>query len=132
MTRNIFVAIVMLTIIGGALAGSKKSDAWILTRVGQVVGEKVVAILPAKQELAGPLNALQTSTMLTAQERVRVRLKTEKSLEGIAIDVVGEEGEVRLRGRVADATQRQRAIELAQSTQGVTNVISELAEPVAK
>ena len=64
----------------------------------------------------------------TLDARVAVRLHWDKGLADadIRVDPAGP-GAVRLEGTVADAAQLQRAKELAESTQGVEQVVNDLA-----
>lgn len=70
---------------------------------------------------------------ITAQERdllgrVQGRLLWDKQLSGSALRlVVGADGAVVLQGSVLDEPAKKRAVDLAQSTLGVTTVIDELA-----
>jgi hypothetical protein len=132
MLRKLIVAWVFITIVGGSLAGSKPTDAETLTRVGRKVADKVTAAMPDIAALAGPVAAIRTGEILSIEDRVRVRLRTDKALDGAKIIVIGEGGTIRLRGEVTGAPQTARAIELAQTSTGVEKVISELAVPVGK
>ena len=63
----------------------------------------------------------------TPEARVAVRLRWDKQLAGADIQVqAAGPGAVRLQGTVADAAQQQRATELAESTQGVEQVVNDL------
>ena len=128
MQRTI-VVLAFATIVGGALAASKKTDADILARVSRVASKKVTAVMPETASLAGPLAALTPADLMPVADRVRVRLRTDQQLDGALLTVVASGGEVTLRGEVKTAAQRLRAVELAQSTTGVTKVTSELSEP---
>ena len=64
----------------------------------------------------------------TPEARVAVRLRWDKQLSDADIQATTTgPGVVRLQGTVADAAQQQRAKELAESTQGVEQVVNELA-----
>jgi len=127
--KKILVAVLFLTIVGGALGFSKKTDAEVLTRVGKTSARKVTEAMPPANRLAGPLAAAKTGDLLPIEDRVRVRFQTEKALEGTTITVIAEGKEIRLRGEVANALIRARAVELAQTTIGVEKVTNELVEP---
>lgn len=119
-----------LLVIGGALAGSKRTDAEILTRVGRVAALKVKAVMPDASALAGPLVALTPPDLMPVADRVRVRIKTDGRMTGVTVVVTATaEGEVTLRGEVASADQKRWAVELAQNTAGVTQVVPEFLEP---
>jgi osmotically-inducible protein OsmY len=58
---------------------------------------------------------------------VLTRLRWDKGLAGTAVQVdTPGTGVVRLQGIVADDQQRRRAVDLAESTQGVEKVVDEL------
>lgn len=117
-------------IVGGALGFSKKSDADVLTRVGKTSSRKVTAAMPPIHQLAGPLAATKTGDLLPIEDRVRLRFQTDKALDGSNITVIADGQEVKLRGEVANALVRARAVELAQTTSGVEKVTNELVEPL--
>ena len=63
----------------------------------------------------------------TPDARVAVRLRWDKALTNADIQVQpAGPGVIRLQGNVIDAAQQQRAGELAESTQGVEQVVNEL------
>ena len=131
--RKSITVMAFLTIITGALAGSKQTDAEILTRIGRMTAKKVQAVMPNTSALAGPLVALTPPDMMPVADRVRVRIKTEKIMDGATVTVsaattTAGDVTVTLRGEVS-AAQRLKAVELAQSTTGVTGVVNELSEP---
>ncbi len=127
--RKSITAMAFLTIITGALAGSKQSDAEILTRIGRMTAKRVQAVMPDTSALAGPLVALTPPDMMPVADRVRVRVKTDQVMDGATVTVAATAaGVVTLRGEVS-AAQRLKAVELAQSTTGVTGVVNELTEP---
>ena len=131
--RKSITVMAFLTIITGALAGSKQTDAEILTRIGRMTAKRVQAVMPDTSALAGPLVALTPPDMMPVADRVRVRIKTEKIMDGATVTVsaattTAGEVTVILRGEVS-AAQRLKAVELAQTTTGVTGVVNELSEP---
>ena len=128
--QKTFVVLLFVVIVGGALGFSKKSDADVLTRVGNTGARKVMVAMPQANRLAGPLAATKTGSLLAIEDRVRLRFQTDKALEGANITVIAEGPEVRLRGEVGNALVRARAVELAQTTAGVEKVTNELVEPV--
>ena len=128
--KKTFVALLFLVIVGGALGFSKSSDAEILTRVAKTGTAKVTGAMPPVAQLAGPLAATKTGSLLPIEDRVRLRFQTDKALDGTTITVIAEGSEIRLRGEVANALVRARAVELAQTTTGVEKVTNELVEPV--
>ena len=63
----------------------------------------------------------------TPEARVAVRLRWDKALDKADIQVQpAGPGVIRLQGNVIDGAQQQRAGELAESTQGVEQVVNEL------
>jgi osmotically-inducible protein OsmY len=65
--------------------------------------------------------------------KVAARLRWDKPLEGTAIQVASlGGGTVKLTGTVPNFEARQRAVQLASSTSGVSKVIDELTEGTAK
>ncbi len=129
MARKFLILAMAVGIVGGTLAMSKPEDAQILTRVGKVAGTKVGDALPDGAAMAGPVNALRTTDLITPAERVRLRLRTDKSMDGTTVLVVPDGDGVKLRGEVKNASQRVRAVELAQTTAGVEHVTNEIVEP---
>ena len=128
--RKSVIVMAFLTIVAGALAGSQKTDAEILTRVGRTAARKVTAVMPDTSALAGPLVALTPPDAMPVADRVRVRIRTDQAMDGATVAVAATAaGEVTLRGEVLSTAQRLRAVELAQSTTGVTRVVPELSEP---
>jgi len=127
--RKSIAVLAFVTIIGGALAGSKQTDAEILTRIGRMTAKRVQAVMPDTSALAGPLVALAPPDLMPVADRVRVRVKTDQVMDGATVTVAATAaGVVTLRGEVS-AAQRLKAVELAQSTTGVTGVVNDLTEP---
>ena len=130
MRRRLEVLVVILMIVG-LLAASRKADADILVRVGALAGQKVHAELPTAAAIAGPLVALRPGDALPVEERVRVRIGADKQMTGADVTVHGgPAGGVRLRGLVLSADQARRAEELALGTVGVATVTNDLAAPI--
>jgi osmotically-inducible protein OsmY len=75
---------------------------------------------------------VQFGALTNADERVRARLRTDAGLEGAKITVAADGGVVKLGGKAETAAQRERAVQLAQSTTGVTKVEQEIAVPAGK
>jgi hyperosmotically inducible periplasmic protein len=111
----------------------------------------VVAVAPASHAAQGPLQragqaldnagknirrGVENSVargQITAQERellarVTERIKWDKQLVSSTLQlVVQADGTVHLRGSVTDEAAKARAVDLAESTVGVTRVVDELA-----
>jgi hypothetical protein len=131
MGKKILGLLVLLLIVGGAVAGSKPTDPEILARIGGVFGQKVNSALPSRSQIAEPITAFRLGDRLPIEEQVRIRLHADKALQGLSIEVHRGQvpGEVRLNGIVRTSADRDRAGELAGNTVGVNSVINELAIP---
>jgi BON domain-containing protein len=131
MAKRILGVVLAVAIVGGALAGSKKSDADTLARVGEVVGQRVTASLPEASRVAGPLATFKPGDALPVEETVRIRIHADKMMAGADVTVApgSAAGEVKLRGLVKDRGQWSRAAELAGETAGVEKVVNEIAVP---
>ncbi|MGL6074695.1 MAG: BON domain-containing protein [Fimbriiglobus sp.] len=131
MGKKILGLLVLVLIVGGAVAGSKPTDPEILARIGGVLGQKVNSALPSRSQVAEPITAFRLGDRLPVEEQVRIRLHADKALQGLAIEVHRGEapGEVRLSGIVRNAADRDRAGDIAANTVGVNQVINELAIP---
>jgi osmotically-inducible protein OsmY len=124
-------AVAFFGVLAATIVLSKRGDLDILLRVGKKAAEKVQSGLPDARKATGPLAAFRAGDALPVEERVRVRIQTDKQMAGAEVTVVSTStaGEVRLRGVVQTGNQRQRAIELAEGTAGVDKVLEELAVP---
>lgn len=131
MRQNLPGALLVLLIVGGAVAGSKPGDPEILARLGTVIAGKVNATLPDRSQLADPVTAFKVGDRLPVEEQVRLRIRTDKSMAGAEVEVLrgSAPGEVRLRGVVATPAQQRRAAALAADTVGIDKVINEVAAP---
>ncbi len=120
-------------VLAGTLALSKADDLTILMKAGRKAQAQVTAAMPEGRRLAGPLAAFRAGDALPIEERVRLRIRTDKQMVGADVAVAGtaNPGEVRLRGVVKTGVQKARAVELAAGTTGVDAVIDELAIPEA-
>jgi hypothetical protein len=84
---------------------------------GAEIGERVAEGANAAQRLA-------SSAALTA--KIKSKMALDDSVEAARIDVDSAGGVVRLHGTVDSAAQRERALQLARETDGVTSVVDEL------
>ena len=130
MKRMLIVSVWGGMIVGWAIAG-KRSDTEVLARVGEVVAQRSKASLPEASKVAGPFLAFRPGNALPIEERVRLRIHTDRSMDGVEVSVVSGSvpGEVRLRGIVPTAAHRDRACEIAAGTVGVEQVVNEMAIP---
>lgn len=129
-----FLAVTLfLAVLAGTLALSKASDLDILLKAGRKAKEQVTNTLPEGRKLAGPLAAFRAGDALPIEERVRVRIQTDKAMAGADVSVASPTaGEVKLRGIVQTTAQKAKAVELATGTSGVDRVVEELAVPEGK
>jgi osmotically-inducible protein OsmY len=117
-----------LTLAG---AGCTRGDRERLGRVGRKIGEKATVVRESAgsrlhsgwQRLRVNLDAGGLST------RVSTRLRSDKELVNTSIQVEAKGTEVTLKGAVANLSQRQRAVALAESTVGVETVVDRLQMP---
>ena len=84
---------------------------------GAKIGQEVA-------EGAARANAALGETRLTAKVKSKVAL--DDTLKGTAVDVHTDGSTVTLSGHVATAAQRQRAVQLARETAGVSSVVDHL------
>lgn len=129
-TRRAIAVFVFGAVLAGTLATSKDADTGILARAGKKASEQVRNTLPDARKVAGPLAAFRAGDALPVEERVRVRIQTDKAMAGADVTVnTTAVGEVKLRGIVGTDVQKRRAVELAEGTAGVDKVVEELAIP---
>jgi osmotically-inducible protein OsmY len=126
-----FAAFLILVGLFVVLVGSqfKASDGDKLVAVARRVSAKVRGSLPPSLNLMAPLDALRRELPTRPEDAVRSRVAADKRLANSDITVVGEGGTVRLRGVVPDAQTRTAAVNLAETTAGVEQVVDELAIP---
>ena len=106
--RLVHLALVgLLAIIGVACTPAERHDA----------GE-------AAQSVGATAEALAEDGTVTAA--VKAKLLAEPAVSGMRIDVDTRESVVTLSGQVANAAAKQRAVELARGTEGVTRVEDKL------
>ncbi|HEX8200926.1 MAG TPA: BON domain-containing protein [Isosphaeraceae bacterium] len=121
MTRPVSAALLGLTVLATITHAQGP-----LQRAGQALDNT------GRNIRRGVENAV-TRSQITAQERellgrVSQRLTYDKQLAGSALRLtVGSDGAVVLQGSVAAEAARSRAVDLAESTLGVTAVVDELA-----
>lgn len=132
--KRFLAASLFLAVLAGTLALSKAEDLNILLKAGRKAQAQVSNVMPESRKLAGPLASFRAGDALPVEERVRVRIQTDKAMAGADVSVVptATAGEVRLRGVVQGSAQKARALELANGTSGVQTVTEELAVPEGK
>ena len=131
MGKKLFGGLVVLLIVGGAVAGGKPTDPEVLARLGATVAGKVGGALPDRSQLAGPVTTFKVGDRLPVEEQVRLRIHADKAMAGAEVEVLrgAAAGEVRLRGVVATAALQMRAAVIASETVGVEKVFNEVAVP---
>jgi hypothetical protein len=111
------------------VGGCAKSDADRLARIAHKSGEKLDHLTGGvRGKVASGWQAARGSLgEATLDSRVATRLKWDKLLADADIQVkTTAPGVVELTGTVADQAQRQQALQLANSTDGVTSVTDSL------
>jgi hypothetical protein len=103
-------------------AGCSRDDADGLARVGRKLQDRAEALA---SELQSIIN-LDLGGHTALETRVLHRLRWDRTLADQAITVKAQGSEVELHGTVADAAQKRRAVEIAESTVGVEKVIDQL------
>lgn len=104
------------------LMGCNQQDTDGLARVGK-------KILVQASNVSGPFRDKFDSGvrgLAGVRERVQARLQWDKQLAGSTIEVHVAEKTIELKGAVQTEAQRQRAVQLAESTQGVDLVSDQL------
>jgi osmotically-inducible protein OsmY len=117
-----------LAVVGVALAlGCTNEDADRLGKIGRRIAARTESILADDGRLSRGCLALRSELSENALDaRVTLRLRWDKELTSSAIQVTAAGSVVELSGTLSDAALRQRAVDLAQSTVGVTKVIDSL------
>ncbi len=120
------------------LAGCEKEDPEHLANVARKVANRAEPLVDrvdaqwVQRFRAGPESApVPPPAALPPVEpdsvaRVTARLRYEKTLADTSIQVVASEGGVELKGKVQNAAQKKRAVQLAESTTGVDRVTESL------
>jgi osmotically-inducible protein OsmY len=119
--------VLSLAVLAG---GCGREHADRLARVGRLTAARLGAATGgARGKLADGLDAVRGALgEASADSRVTLRLRWDKMLAGADVHVsAAGPGVVRLEGTVADHDQRSRAVGLAESTEGVEQVIDALA-----
>lgn len=115
----------VLLLIALAVAGCNQQDADCLSRIGRKLAARAKVAsgeFGAKIDLRVAAGGREPSL----REIVQDRLRYENTLTDIAFEVSVKDKEVELKGTVKTPLQRQRAIELAETTAGVDKVIDAL------
>jgi hypothetical protein len=122
---------VWLGLGAAALAGGcGREDADRLGRIGRKAAARLEeATGGPRGKLANGWAAIRGSLGdTTPDSRVALRLRWDKALAGSDVRVTSPvPGTIRLQGKVASLDQRQRAVGLAETTEGVEKVVDELS-----
>ncbi len=112
-------------------AGCSNNDTEHVARVARVVAAKAQILTgDADGKLSRGWQALCGSVDNPSLEmRVSSRLRLDKSLADIPIEVTASGDEIELKGKLQNLEQRRRAVELAESTTGVEKVVDKLEIP---
>lgn len=107
--------------------GCSRQDADALSRIGTIVLDRV------QQSTGGMREKFQVGIheigKSSVKERVQTRLAFDRALQGQAIEVLAKDADVELKGTLKTADQKRRAIELAETTEGVAKVADSLTVP---
>jgi hypothetical protein len=106
-------------------AGCSRQDTERLARIGKHLGARAEALTAdCRASLGSNWNGVGEDVGLGA--RVWARLRWDKALAELPIQVQAAGATIDLKGTVRDLTQRRRAVELAESTTGVEKVNDQL------
>ncbi len=123
--RGLWLAVALLA------SGCGREDTARLGRVGRLTAAKLSAATgAARGRLTSGLQALRGSLSETTPEsRVALRLQWDRLLVGTHLHVSSPSpGVVRIEGTYSNFDQRSRAVGLAHTTEGVTEVIDSLTQ----
>jgi osmotically-inducible protein OsmY len=111
--------------------GCSSDDVDRLARVGRKAAAHAGALAGTPEDqLTTGWQAVRTSwDELALDARVAARIRWDKGLEDVSVQVRGSGGVVELRGTVPSLAQRRRAVELAETTVGVEKVVDEIQVP---
>ena len=123
----------ILVLLIGALGACSDQDKDRLSRVGRKMAEKGRTLsMQGMAPLRQGWPALQVSggaaTAGNVESNVRVRLETDALLDGVSVTVSTVGARVQLSGQVVTLAQRRRAVDLAQTTMGVTEPVIDKIE----
>jgi hypothetical protein len=108
-----------------AVAGCSPGDGDVLRKIVRRAGDRLEDATRPVGQLAGPGRNPAIATDLAA--RVQGRLRGDRYLSGARFEVREQgKGVVVLSGQVAEASVKQRALDLAKSTVGVERVTDEV------
>ncbi|GEM_PF-339376 len=127
--KRLIYTLLALTIM--MLSGCGKQDKEILATIGKKITLRFEsAVTPTRKKLEVGIQAMKGEMLESSLvDTVLFRIRTDKNLKDHKIEVVStQDGVITLKGNVPDEPSKVRAIEVAESTKGVTKVESELIE----
>src|SRR5262245_16322540 len=105
-------------------AGCQKSDTETLARIGRKLADRREGILGEVRSCLD-LNWRAALKEHTLEERVRLRLRFDKDLGDLPLDVKVTGADVELSGKLPHPEQKRRILELVESTRGVEHVTAD-------
>jgi osmotically-inducible protein OsmY len=109
-----------LAIVLFAMIGCNRQDTECLTRIGRKVSAHTKASTSEMGKI--DLSWVGMKREPSLQEKVQDRLRYENTLSDVKLEVTVKDKQVELKGTVKTPSQRQRAIELADTVGGVEKV----------
>lgn len=108
-----------------SVTACNRHDAEALSRIGRKVAAHAKS---SAGEVGGKVDLRFMGSLRepTLQEKIQDRLRFENTLTDVTFEINVKEKEVELKGTVKTATQRQRAIELAETVAGVERVVHDI------
>jgi osmotically-inducible protein OsmY len=115
----------VLLLSGMLLVGCNSQDNERLSRMARAAAAKLDTA-SGDTGLAGLRGNLDDTTL---GSRVSARLRWDKAMEGAKVEARSHGGEVELKGSVRDVAQRQKAVEIANTTIGTETVVDGMTMP---
>jgi len=110
-----------------AACGCNRQDADALGRIGNRLLERVQQSTGGMREkLQGSIHDIGKNGL---SDRVHARLMHDRLLQGLPIEITAQDTAIELKGALKTADQKRRAIDLAESTEGVVRVVDSLTVP---
>ena len=107
-------------------AGCNRQDTECLSRIGRKVVDRANSGTSGlREKLRGFKGGTLSGNEL--QDKIALRLRWEKVLAEIPFEIIVQGKEIELKGTVKTQVQRDRAVELAESTVGVERVLVNLS-----
>lgn len=118
MIARIFIVGSLLAV--ASLSGCNRQDAECLGRIGRKVSAHAKT---SSGELGAKVDLSLPKKEPSLQEKIQDRLRYDKTLDDVTLEVHAKGKEIELKGTVKRLEQRLRAIELADNVAGVEKVI---------